>query len=210
MDLCHDEPPRSKPQTNRHPSLVSQCGRPLRPRGRRSPDNQHRATQEPDQANAPRKSESDRSRAGADNSKETGIACFFSSSANGGLTASGIRLNSEELVAGHPRLPLGSWVRVRNLGNGQTVDVRIVDRFPESTKRVVNLSEAAARKLGFIKAGTAQVELESIEGPLLRTGVSGRVAPWNKHNAPRTRTVVSLKAQPLYRPTLPTPTHQAT
>jgi len=118
----------------------------------------------PDQTNASRRSESERSRAGADNTKETGIACFFSSSANGGLTASGIRLNSEELVAGHPRWPLGSWVRVRNLGNGQTVDVRIVDRFPESSKRVVNLSEAAARKLGFIKAGTAQVELESIQG----------------------------------------------
>ena len=117
-----------------------------------------------DQANAPRKSESDRSRAGTDNSKETGIACFFSSNANGGLTASGIRLNSEELVAGHPRLPLGSWVRVRDLANGQTVEVRIVDRFPESTKRIINLSEAAARKLGFIKAGTAVVELESIEG----------------------------------------------
>ena len=118
-----------------------------------------------DQTNAPRKSESERLRTGADNTKETGIACFFSSSANGGLTASGIRLNSEELVAGHPRLPLGSWVRVRNLGNGQTVDVRVVDRLPVSSKRVVNLSEAAARKLGFIKAGTAEVELESIEGP---------------------------------------------
>ncbi len=117
----------------------------------------------PDQTNAPQKSESQRSRAGANNTKETGIACFFSSIANGGLTASGIRLNSEELVAGHPKLPLGSWVRVRNLSNGQTVDVRIVDRFPESSKRVVNLSEAAARKLGFIKAGTAPVELESIE-----------------------------------------------
>ena len=97
--------------------------------------------------------------------KETGIACFFSSSANGGMTASGVRLNSEDLVAGHPRLPLGSWARVTNLGNGQTVDVRIVDRFPESSKRVVNLSEAAARKLGFVKAGTAQVELESIPIP---------------------------------------------
>ena len=118
----------------------------------------------PDQANAPRKSESERLRTGADNTKETGIACFFSSSANGGLTASGIRLNSEELAAGHARLPLGSWVRVRNLGNEQTVDVRIVDRLPVSSKRVVNLSEAAARKLGFIKSGTAQVELESLEG----------------------------------------------
>lgn len=116
-----------------------------------------------DLTNAPRKSEPERLRAG--DTKETGIACFFSASANGGMTASGVRLNSEDLVAGHPRLPLGSWARVTNLGNGQTVDVRIVDRFPESSKRVVNLSEAAARKLGFVKAGTAQVELESIPIP---------------------------------------------
>lgn len=152
-------------QVSDKPSPVPR--RPVRPsfettRPEKSGQTRSRSTN-PDQTNAPRKSESERTRSGADSAKETGVACFFSSSANGGLTASGIRLNSEELVAGHPRLPLGSWVRVRNLGNGQTVDVRIVDRFPESSKRVVNLSEAAARKLGFIKAGTAQVELESIE-----------------------------------------------
>ena len=113
-------------------------------------------------SNAPRQSEAERSRA-FDTMPETGTACFFSSRANGGLTASGIPLNSEDLVAGHPRFPLGSWVRVRNQANGQTVDVRIVDRFPESSKRVVNLSEAAARKLGFVKAGTTEVEVTLIE-----------------------------------------------
>lgn len=116
-----------------------------------------------DRNGSTRESESERSSTAADTIPETGTACFFSSSANGRLTGSGSRLNSEDFVAAHPRFPLGSWVRVRHLANGQTVDVRIVDRFPESSKRVINLSEAAARKLGFIKAGTAQVELELIE-----------------------------------------------
>ena len=111
-----------------------------------------------------RNTTADRKNAAADTTQEAGTACFFSASANGGLTASGSRLNSEELVAAHPRFPLGSWVRVRNLASGQTVDVRIVDRFPESSKRLINLSEAAARKLGFIKAGTAEVEVTPIEG----------------------------------------------
>ncbi len=83
--------------------------------------------------------------------------------ANGGVTASGTRLNSEELVAAHPRFPLGSWVRAKNLANGQTVDLRIVDRFPGGAGRIINLSEAAARKLGFVKAGTTVVELDPID-----------------------------------------------
>jgi rare lipoprotein A (peptidoglycan hydrolase) len=97
--------------------------------------------------------------------RETGTACFFSAAADGGLTASGTRLNSQEMVAGHASFPLGSWVRVRNLANGNTVDVRIVDRFPPSSRRVINLSQAAAEILGIIKAGTGQVELTLLESP---------------------------------------------
>lgn len=93
--------------------------------------------------------------------KDTGEACFFSKSANGGLTASGIRLNSEELVAAHASFPLKSRVRVTNLANGKTVDVQIVDRFPVS-KRIISVSEAAARQLGFISSGTAEVKLDPI------------------------------------------------
>lgn len=95
--------------------------------------------------------------------EETGVACFFSSNANGGLTASGERLSSEELAAGHPRYPLGSRVRVTSLTNGKSVEVRIVDRFPSSSKRVINLSEAAATQLEFVRAGTAQVRLELLQ-----------------------------------------------
>lgn len=108
-------------------------------------------------------SESERSRAAGEITRQTGTACFFSASANGGITASGIRLNSEEMVAAHARYPLGSRIRVKNLTNGKTVDVRVVDRFPESGRRIINVSEAAARELGFVKAGTAEVELNPVE-----------------------------------------------
>lgn len=93
----------------------------------------------------------------------TGQACFFSSSADGSLTAGGQPLNSEELVAGHASFPLGSRVKVTNLANQRTVEVLIVDRFPASN-RIINVSEAAARQLDFIRAGTAEVRLELL-GP---------------------------------------------
>jgi rare lipoprotein A len=92
---------------------------------------------------------------------ETGKACFFSSSAAGGLTASGERLDAGALVAAHATYSLGSRVNVTNLANGKTVEVRIVDRFP-SSKRIINLSEAAARQLGFVEAGTAEVRLTPV------------------------------------------------
>ncbi len=143
--------------------------RPLRPRfvstlpDRSRPLESRRSE---DVNTAVRENGAERSNAAGAVPGETGTACFFSSSANGGLTASGSRLNSEDLVAAHPRFPLGSLVRAKNLANGKTVDVRIVDRFPESFRRVINLSEAAAGRLGFVKAGTALVELELIEeGP---------------------------------------------
>ena len=93
---------------------------------------------------------------------ETGRASFFSSGANGALTARGARLDPEELTAAHARYPLGSRVKVTNLANGKTVEVRIVDRFPDSPKRIINLSTAAARDLDFIRAGTALVRLEFV------------------------------------------------
>ena len=98
-----------------------------------------------------------------DRGPETGRAVFFTSGANGGLTASGTRLNSEALVAGHASYPLGSLVRVTNLANGKTVEVRIVDRLPESSQRIINVSAAAARELDFLRAGTAMVRLELVQ-----------------------------------------------
>jgi rare lipoprotein A len=63
------------------------------------------------------------------------------------------------LVAAHATYPLGSFVKVTNLSNGKFVTVRIVGRFPVSS-RIINDSKEAARLLGFIEAGTAEVRLE--------------------------------------------------
>jgi rare lipoprotein A len=64
-------------------------------------------------------------------------------------------------TAAHPRLPFGSWVRVRNTVNGRSVDVRINDRGPHIKRRVIDLSRAAALALGL--GGTHQVEISLLD-----------------------------------------------
>lgn len=73
------------------------------------------------------------------------------------ITASGERMNPAAMTAAHRSLPFGSKVRVTNMRNGRTVTVRINDRGPFIRGRVIDLSKAAARKLGFIRAGHTKV-----------------------------------------------------
>ena len=77
-------------------------------------------------------------------------------------TASGERFNKHALTAAHRTLPLGTMVRVTNQRNGKSVIVRINDRGPYGRGRIIDLSEAAARKLDMIDAGVAPVTLEVI------------------------------------------------
>lgn len=72
-------------------------------------------------------------------------------------TASGERMNPQAMTAAHRSLPFGSRVKVTNLKNGRTVLVRINDRGPFIKGRVLDLSKAAAQKLGFIRAGHTKV-----------------------------------------------------
>ena len=90
---------------------------------------------------------------------ESGIAAVYSY--RGGHTASGERARPAELTAAHRTLPFGSLVRVTNRGNGHTVVVRINDRGPFTRGRVIDLTPAAAGKLGF--SGLARVSLDVIE-----------------------------------------------
>jgi rare lipoprotein A len=68
-------------------------------------------------------------------------------------TASGERMNPSAMTAAHRTLPFGTKVRVTNKNNGRTVVVRINDRGPFIRGRVLDLSKAAARRLGFVKSG---------------------------------------------------------
>ena len=93
-------------------------------------------------------------------SPEVGMASYYAHEHHGLRTASGERFDMNELTAAHRTLPFGTRVRVTNLGNGHSVVARINDRGPWKKGRIVDLSYAAARKVGLIGPGTARVRLE--------------------------------------------------
>lgn len=78
------------------------------------------------------------------------------------MTASGERMNPNLMTAAHKTLPFGTKLRVTNKKNGRSAIVRINDRGPFIKGRVIDLSKAAAAKLGFINAGHTQVCIQQI------------------------------------------------
>lgn len=88
---------------------------------------------------------------------ETGTASYYGREFSNKPTASGERFDPSKLTAAHPSLPLGSRVSVTNTKNGRSVTVRINDRGPYVGGRIIDLSEAAAKKLGFKNDGLAAV-----------------------------------------------------
>jgi rare lipoprotein A len=91
-----------------------------------------------------------------------GMASWYGKHWQGRKTASGTRFDVAKLTAAHPDLPLNTRVRVTNLLNGRSVDVLVNDRGPYVGDRVLDLSEAAAKRLGMIKDGLAPVIIEPI------------------------------------------------
>jgi rare lipoprotein A len=92
-----------------------------------------------------------------------GKASYYASRHHGRRTASGERLNNNALTAAHRELPFGMRVKVTNLSNERSVVVRITDRGPHTRGRLIDLSQAAARELGMLRAGVAQVRVESVD-----------------------------------------------
>jgi rare lipoprotein A len=93
---------------------------------------------------------------------QQGLASWYGGKRwHGRLTASGERFDRAGLTAAHLTLPLDTRVRVLNLGNGREVWVRINDRGPFSRKYIIDLSEAAADRLGMRRAGRARVVLHT-------------------------------------------------
>ena len=91
---------------------------------------------------------------------ETGIASWYGPDFHGHRTANGEVYDQHELTAAHRTLQMPSLVRVTNLENGRSVVVRINDRGPFKSGRIIDCSERAAQLLGFIGKGTARVKLE--------------------------------------------------
>jgi rare lipoprotein A len=96
---------------------------------------------------------------------ETGIASWYGHPYHGRQAADGEIYDMEKLVAAHRTLPFNTWVRVTNLNNSRTVDVRIIDRGPFVDGRIIDLSHAAAQAVEMIGTGIAQVRVEVIAAP---------------------------------------------
>jgi rare lipoprotein A len=89
-----------------------------------------------------------------------GTASFYSNKFEGRKTANGEIFRQNKLTAACNALPLGTWIKVTNLKNGKTVTVKTNDRLHPKMKRVVDLTRAAAQKLGFISSGLTRVKVE--------------------------------------------------
>jgi peptidoglycan lytic transglycosylase len=91
---------------------------------------------------------------------ETGLASWYGPKFHGKRTASGEVFNQEKFTAAHRTLPWGSRVKVTNLANGKSVDVRINDRGPFGKGRVIDVSRAAAKALDMVGRGITNVRIE--------------------------------------------------
>jgi len=97
--------------------------------------------------------------------EEVGWASWYGAERQGNATASGEVFDQNGLTAAHRRLPLGTTVRVTNLRNFRSTLLRITDRGPGPASRVIDVSWAAAKQLGFLEAGLARVEIEIVSYP---------------------------------------------
>jgi peptidoglycan lytic transglycosylase len=103
---------------------------------------------------------------------QQGIASWYGPGFHGRKTASGERFNQYDLTAAHKKLPLGTKATVTNLKNGKTIEVEINDRGPYARGRILDLSKAAADRLGIKNAGTTPVRLEVTEQQWMEGGRS--------------------------------------
>ncbi|MBC7733774.1 MAG: septal ring lytic transglycosylase RlpA family protein [Bacteriovorax sp.] len=136
---------------------------------------------------------------------ERGLASWYGRKFHGRRTASGEVYNMYAMTAAHPTLPIPSYARVRNPANGREVVVRINDRGPFHSSRIVDLSYTAALKLDVLR-GVTPVELERITFDAIRTGA------WRREGASETVRVavaatppVAPALAPISSPAIPVP-----
>ncbi|HVZ12904.1 MAG TPA: septal ring lytic transglycosylase RlpA family protein, partial [Bauldia sp.] len=108
------------------------------------------------------------------NTSEVGLASWYGDAFHGRLTANGEVYDVNGLTAAHPTFPLPSYVRVTDLENGRSIIVRVNDRGPFASDRIIDVSERVAGILGFQDEGTAKVKLDYI-GPARMDGQDDRM-----------------------------------
>ncbi len=95
---------------------------------------------------------------------QKGIASYYADKFQGKSTASGEPFDNNALTAAHRTLPFGTILKVTNSKTGQAVVVKINDRGPFVADKMIDLSKAAAQKIGIIKAGSGEVTIEKVIG----------------------------------------------
>jgi len=116
--------------------------------------------------------------------RQRGMASWYGKKFHGQRTASGETYDMYAMTAAHTTLPIPSYARVTRVATGRSVIVRINDRGPFHQGRMIDLSYAAALKLGFVHLGSAEVELESIEPGQAETPPQQAAAPTPSAAAP--------------------------
>ncbi len=138
------------------------------------------------------------------NYRERGIASWYGKKFHGKRTSTGEAYDMYAMTAAHKTLPIPCYARVRNLRNGSSVVVRVNDRGPFLENRLIDLSYAAASRLGILATGTGLVEVEAIDLEAPTTlQAKAPSAPAVASAEPAVVTTVSLHAAPA--PRLPTP-----
>ncbi|MCW8891839.1 MAG: septal ring lytic transglycosylase RlpA family protein [Deltaproteobacteria bacterium] len=94
--------------------------------------------------------------------QQRGIASWYGKKFHGRKTSNGETYDMYGLSAAHKTLPMGVFVKVTHLGNGRHINVRINDRGPFIAGRIIDLSYGAARQLGIVESGTAQVNIQAL------------------------------------------------
>lgn len=126
--------------------------------------------------------------------RQKGVASWYGRKFHGQKTANGETYDMYSMTAAHPTLPLPSYARVTHVKSGRSVIVRVNDRGPFLRGRVIDLSYAAAAKLGIIGRGSDIVEVEAITHAQIRNGVNFAAAK---------RPVVAAAPPPAVRPAAP-------
>ncbi|HEY7856502.1 MAG TPA: septal ring lytic transglycosylase RlpA family protein [Terriglobales bacterium] len=122
---------------------------------------------------------------------QVGMATWYGKWFQGKETTSGEPFNIYAMTAAHKHLPFGTWVRVTNLLNLRTIDVRINDRGPVPAGRIIDLSYGAARALHFYEDGLIPVRIDLIPKPVRKAQLPVRKA---QHPVRQAKLVVALKS----------------
>lgn len=108
---------------------------------------------------------------------EDGIASWYGPNFHGQLTANGEEYDMNKLTAAHRTLPFNTILKVKNLDNSQSVQVRVNDRGPYAKNRIIDLSKKAAEEIEMLGPGTARVELVLLEGNLENSRITNLKVP---------------------------------